>query len=85
MLNAVVANKRQAIMALFRLQSMGMNEDQILNMAQQMRLHDPVQLGTASVIRNFELYDPYHPYHPYIILDPTSVGKDCKGSKDGVI
>jgi hypothetical protein len=49
------------------------------------RLHDPVQLGTASVIRNFELYDPYHPYHPYIILDPTSVGKDCKGSKDGVI
>ncbi|MGC1929893.1 MAG: hypothetical protein WA667_13030 [Candidatus Nitrosopolaris sp.] len=40
---------------------------------------------TASVIRNFELYDPYRPYHPYIILDPTSVGKDCKGSKDGVI
>ena len=24
-------------------------------------------LGTASVIRNFELHDPYHPYHPYII------------------
>jgi hypothetical protein len=36
MLNAVVANKQQAIMALFRLQSMGISEDQILNMAQQM-------------------------------------------------
>ena len=27
-----MANKQQAIMALFRLQSMGINEDQILNM-----------------------------------------------------
>ena len=36
MLNAVVANKQQAIMALFRLQSMGITEDQILNMVQQM-------------------------------------------------
>ncbi|MGB6594040.1 MAG: hypothetical protein WBE68_21285 [Candidatus Nitrosopolaris sp.] len=32
MLNAVVANKQQGIMALFRLQSMGISEDQILNM-----------------------------------------------------
>jgi hypothetical protein len=36
MLNAVVTYKQQAIMALFRLQSMGISEDQILNMAQQM-------------------------------------------------
>ena len=36
MLNVIAANKQQAIMALFRLQSMGVNEDQILNMAQQM-------------------------------------------------
>jgi hypothetical protein len=35
MLNSFAANKRQAIMALLRLQSMGINEDQILNMAQQ--------------------------------------------------
>jgi hypothetical protein len=31
MLNAFVANKQQAIMALFRLQNMGINEDQILS------------------------------------------------------
>ena len=36
MLNAFAANKQQAIMALFRLQSMGITEDQILNMAQRM-------------------------------------------------
>jgi hypothetical protein len=36
MLNAFLANKQQAIMALFRLASMGVNEHQILNMAQQM-------------------------------------------------
>jgi hypothetical protein len=36
MLNAFTANKQQVIMALFQLQSMGINEDQILNMAQQM-------------------------------------------------
>jgi hypothetical protein len=38
MLNAVVANKQQASMALFRLQSMGITEDQILNMVQQMNI-----------------------------------------------
>ena len=31
MFNTFVANKQQAIMALFRLQNMGINEDQILN------------------------------------------------------
>ncbi|MFZ0513777.1 MAG: hypothetical protein WAM14_19380 [Candidatus Nitrosopolaris sp.] len=31
LLNAFMANKQQSIMALFRLQSMGINEDQILN------------------------------------------------------
>ena len=36
MLNAFAANKQQAIMALFRLQSMGITEDQILNVVQQM-------------------------------------------------
>lgn len=36
MLNAFSANKQQVIIALFRLQSMGINEDQILNMAQRM-------------------------------------------------
>ncbi|MGC1927445.1 MAG: hypothetical protein WA667_00600 [Candidatus Nitrosopolaris sp.] len=36
MLNAFMANKQQVIMALFRLQSIGINEDLILNMAQQM-------------------------------------------------
>ena len=36
MLNVFAANKQQAIMALFRLQSMGITEDQILNMAQRM-------------------------------------------------
>jgi hypothetical protein len=36
MLNAFLANKQQAMMALFRLTSMGVNEDQILNMAQQL-------------------------------------------------
>jgi hypothetical protein len=36
MLNAFAANTQQAIMALLQLQSMGINEDQILNMAQQM-------------------------------------------------
>ena len=35
MLNAFAANKQQTIMALFRLQSMGISEGQILNMAQQ--------------------------------------------------
>ncbi|MFZ0513865.1 MAG: hypothetical protein WAM14_19825 [Candidatus Nitrosopolaris sp.] len=32
MLNAFAANKQAAFMSLFRLQSMGINEDQILNM-----------------------------------------------------
>ena len=36
MFNAFMANKQAALMSLFRLQSMGRNEDQILNMAQRM-------------------------------------------------
>ena len=36
MFNAFMANKQAALMSLFRLQSMGINEDQILNMAQSM-------------------------------------------------
>jgi hypothetical protein len=36
MLNAFLVNEQQAIMALFRLTSMGISEDQILNMAQEM-------------------------------------------------
>ena len=34
MFNVVMANKQAALMSLFRLQSMGINEDQILNIAQ---------------------------------------------------
>ena len=36
MFNVVMANKQAALMSLFRLQSMGINEDQILNIAQWM-------------------------------------------------
>jgi hypothetical protein len=36
MFNSFIANKQAALMSLFRLQSMGVNEDQILNMAQPM-------------------------------------------------
>ena len=35
MLNAIASNKQEAIMVLFRLQSMGITEDQILNMVQR--------------------------------------------------
>ena len=55
MLNAVVGNKQQAIMALFRLQSMGISDDQILNMAQQLnngQQHIP--------------YDIQYSHHPFI-------------------
>jgi hypothetical protein len=36
MFSSFIANKQAALMCLFRLQSMGVNEDQILNMAQPM-------------------------------------------------
>jgi hypothetical protein len=36
MFNVVMANKQAALMSLFRLQSMSINEDQILNIAQTM-------------------------------------------------
>ena len=36
MLNALLANKQQTIVALVPLASMGVNEDQILNIAQQL-------------------------------------------------
>ena len=39
MLKAFMANKEQAIMALFRLQNMGINEDQILNKDQRYNGH----------------------------------------------
>jgi hypothetical protein len=43
MLNAVMANKQQAIMALFRLQSMGISEDQILNIDQFLQRYNQQQ------------------------------------------
>lgn len=43
MLNAFMANKQQAIIALFRLQSMGISEDQILNMDGFLQRYDAQQ------------------------------------------
>jgi hypothetical protein len=36
--------------------------------------------------KKFESHDPYHPYHAYGMFDLAfHLGKDRKGSKDGVL